>query len=179
MKFLPVVLLALFGIVLESTLYAQTETPSTPEILKRVLSLEGKWEGKATMQIGGKTYHFQYFMHFRKMADGNGLYMDEHATIPDVGKLFVGNIIGFDPFEQKLHWFSADNFGTTHDHIGKLIDKNHLRLVHESQREGKTYREEIDFVWKSPKEIYAKLIGTLDGQTEEILEGTLVRKSQK
>lgn len=118
-------------------------------------------------------------MHYRKTADGNGLYMDEHATIPDVGRLIGGNIIGFDPYEQKLHWFSVDNFGTTHDHIGELIDKDHLRLIHESQREGKTYREEIDFEWKSPKQLHAKLIGTLNGQIEEILEGTLVRKSRK
>lgn len=179
MKFLIVILVALFGIISASTSYAQTETPPTPEILKRVLSLEGKWEGKATMQMGGKTYNFQYFMHYRKTADDNGLYMDEHATIPDVGRLIGGNIIGFDPYEQKLHWFSVDNFGTTHDHIGELIDKDHLRLIHESQREGKTYREEIDFEWKSPKQLHAKLIGTLNGQIEEILEGTLVRKSRK
>jgi hypothetical protein len=178
MKLLTIVLLIALCIVSKTT-YAQTETPPTPEILKRVLSLEGKWEAKGYMQMGGKSYSFRYFMHYRKTADGNGLYMDENATIPGVGKLIGGNIIGFDPFEQKLHWFSVDNLGTTHDHIGELIDKNHLRLIHESQREGKTYREEIDFVWKSPKEVYVKLIGTLDGKTEEVLEGTFVRKSQK
>lgn len=60
MKFLIVILLASFGIISASTLYAQTETPPTPEILKRVLSLGGKWEGKATMQMGGKRKNVQF-----------------------------------------------------------------------------------------------------------------------
>lgn len=48
---------------------------------------------------------------------GSGLYMDESATMSDLGKLDGGNIIGYDPYDKKLHWFSVDNFGTTHDHI--------------------------------------------------------------
>jgi hypothetical protein len=179
MNFWKTIVLILFCFVLVSVSYAQSETPPTPEILKRVLTLEGKWEAKVSMQIGGRSYSFRYFMHYRKTADGNGLYMDESATIPDVGKLIGGNIIGYDPYDKKLHWFSVDNFGTTHDHIGQLVDNDHLRLVHESQREGKIYKEEIDFLWKSPKQLHVKLVGTLDGQIEETLEGTFVRKSQK
>jgi hypothetical protein len=78
-----------------------------------------------------------------------------------------------------LHWFSVDNFGTTHDHIGQLVDKDHLRLAHESRREGRIYKEEIDFLWRSPKQFHVKLVATLDGQIEETLEGTFIRKSQK
>lgn len=153
MRFPTIVILTLFGFFSTANLYSQSDSSPQPEILKRVLSLEGNWEAKASMQMGGKSYSFRYSMRFRKMADGNGLYMDETASIPDVGKLVGGNIIGFDPYEQKLHWFSVDNLGTTHDHIGELVDKDRLRLVHESQREGKAYREEIDFVWKSAKEV--------------------------
>jgi hypothetical protein len=179
MKFWTGTILMVSCLVLASAACAQSDTPPTPEILKRVLTLEGKWEAKASMQMGGKSYNFEYTMHFRKTADGNGLYMDEKATIPEIGKLVGGNVIGFDPYGQKLHWFSVDNFGTTHGHIGELVDKDHVRLLHESQRDGKPYREVIDFQWKSSKEIYVRLLGTLDGQTEEVLEGTFIRKSQK
>lgn len=179
MKFHTILVLTLFCFLSTPAQNTQSEAPPTPEILKKVLLLEGKWEAKASMRLGETSYAFPYFMHFRRTADGNGLYMDENATIPDVGTLRGANIIGFDPYEQKLHWFSVDNFGTTHDHVGELVEKDHLRLIHESLREGKTFREEIDVVWHTPEEVHVKLIGTLDGHTEEILEGTFTRKSKK
>jgi len=179
MKHHTTVLLTVICLISTSASFAQSEAPAVPKILNRVLSLEGTWEAEATMQMGGNSDSFPYSLRFWKMADGNGLYMDETATIPEVGTLVGGNIIGFDPHEQKLHWFSVDNFGTSHDHVGELLGKDHLRLIHESQREGKVFREEIDLIWKTPKEIHVRLVGTLDGQTEETLEGTFVRKSQK
>jgi hypothetical protein len=179
MKFWIIIVIAFCCCVPVSVSRAQSDASTTPDILKRVLTLEGRWEAKASLQMGGKSYSFPSLMHFRRTAAGNGLYMDESATISDLGKLVGGNIIGYDPYDKKLHWFSVDNFGTTHDHIGELVDKDHLRLVHESQREGKLYKEVIDVVWKNAREVHMRLVGTLDGQIEETLEGTFVRKSKK
>ncbi len=148
-----------------------------PEILNKVLTLEGKWEAKAHMQMGDKSYNFKYFMNFRKIADGNGLYMEENAEIPGVMRLDGGNIIGYDPFDGKLHWFSVDNLGTTHDHIAELVEENHIQLIHESEREGKKFRENIDIKWISDKEVFIKLVATLNDNVEYILEGTFIRKS--
>lgn len=157
---------------------AQEQASVTPEILKAVLRLEGKWEANASGQLGGKTYTFKYHMDFRKTASGSGLLMYETANIPDVGKLDGTNLIGYDPYDGKLHWFSVDNLGTTHDHTGELLSKDHIRLIHESSREGKPYREQFDIEFISADRVKMKLVGTLGGNVEEVLEGTFVRKSR-
>uniref|UniRef100_A0A7C2SP99 DUF1579 domain-containing protein n=1 Tax=Thermoanaerobaculum aquaticum TaxID=1312852 RepID=A0A7C2SP99_9BACT len=157
---------------------AQDETGVTPEILKAALRLEGRWEANALGQLGGKTQSFKYNMHFHKTASGSGLLMYETANIPDIGKLDGTNLIGYDPYDGKLHWFSVDNLGTTHDHTGELLSKDHIRLIHESSREGKSYREQIDIEFLSADRVKMKLVGTLDGNVEETLEGTFVRKGR-
>ncbi|MEM0482367.1 MAG: hypothetical protein QXM16_05730, partial [Nitrososphaerota archaeon] len=68
-------------------------------------------------------------------------------------KLNGGNIIGHHPFDGKLHWFSVDNLDTTHVHMAELVDENHIRLMRESEREGKKFRECIDIKWMSYKEV--------------------------
>lgn len=169
--------LVLFGLSV-GVANAQEQAPVMPEILKAALRLEGKWEANASGQLGGKTHAFKYNMHFRKTASGSGLLMYETANIPDVGKLDGTNLIGYDPYDGKLHWFSVDNLGTTHDHTGELLSNDHIRLIHESSREGKPYREQIDIEWISADRVKIKLVGTLGGNVEEVLEGTFVRRSR-
>ncbi len=169
--------LVLFGLYV-GVANAQEQAPVTPEILKAVLRLEGKWEANASGQLGGKTHTFKYNMHFRKTASGSGLLIYETANIPDVGKLDGTNLIGYDPYDGKLHWFSVDNLGTTYDHTGELLSKDHIRLIHESSREGKPYREQIDFEFIGANKLKVKLVGTLGGNVEEVLEGTFVRRSR-
>jgi hypothetical protein len=154
---------------------ATAEQQQMPDILKQVMKMDGKWQAKASLTMEGKTSSFLYTINFRKVAAGQGLYMEESAEIPGVGKLQGANVIGFDPNEGKLHWFSVDNLGTTHDHIGELVGKEHLRLVHESQREGKKFREVTDFVWLAPEKIQVKLQATVGDEVVEVLEGTFAR----
>jgi len=146
-----------------------------PEILKTAMKLEGKWQANATLAMGDQKHSFAYTMDFRKTADGSGLTMDEHAEVAALGVLRGANLIGFDPYEGRLHWFSVDNFGTTHDHTGQLVAPAHLRLTHESEREGKPFREVIDFVWRAADRIDARLVATLGGEVVETLEGTFIR----
>ena len=170
-------LIALLALILGYIPAASTADPQsdTPEILKTAMKLEGRWQANARLSLGDQNHSFVYTLHFRKTAAGNALSMDEHAEVQGVGELFGSNLIGFDPYESRLHWFSVDNFGTTHDHVGQLVGPGHLRLTHESQREGKPFREQIDFVWRAADEINARLVATLGGQVVETLEGKFIR----
>lgn len=150
-----------------------------PEILKKVLALEGEWAAKMSGQLVDSSYTFDYYMNFRKAAGGHTLTMEEIADIPGVGTLQGGNLIGYDVLDGKLHWLTVDNLSTTHDHIAELLEKDHLRLVHESKRNEKPFREEIDFQWKSNNEVWMKLTGMLDGRVEELLEGRFLRTSRE
>lgn len=154
---------------------AADDAPAPPEILATAMKLEGKWRADARLALGEQKHAFVYMLSFRKTAGGSGLVMDEHAEVKDVGVLRGTNLIGFDPHDGRLHWFSVDNFGTTHDHLGELVAPDHLRLIHQSQREGKQFREEIDFIWRAADRIDARLVATLGGEVVETLEGRFKR----
>jgi hypothetical protein len=174
MKVIKSLILLAFTMVGVWTLHAQDKKPVQPAALEFLLGLEGKWQATATMKTGDKVSTFQYFSDFRRTAEGHGLVMDESAELPDMGKMQGTNLIGYDPFDGNIHWFSVDNMGTAHDHVGKMVDKDHFRMVHNSTRDGKVYREDIDVIRKGPKEVSLKVVSSLDGIVHETVEGIFV-----
>src|SRR4051812_1228365 len=104
-----------------SSALAQTTVDNTGNQLKWLLHLKGYWEAPdATLQTGGKKYTFNYTADFKNIADSNGLTMNEWGDVPGVGKLKGANLIGIDPNDGKVHRYSVDNMGTTHEHIGEF-----------------------------------------------------------
>ncbi len=146
-----------------------------PEVLQAVMKLEGRWQADAELVLGGERHRFIYTLDFSKTASGSGLLLDEHAVVQGVGELKGTSVIGFDPYEGRLHWFSVDNFGTAHNHVGELVGPGHVRLVHESRREGKPFREQIDLQWLAADRVEGRLVATLAGDVVETLAGTFTR----
>lgn len=150
-----------------------------PEQLKYILELAGRWEGPATMKMEGKETHFNYYADFKKIASGNGLDMHEWGEIPGMGKMDGGNLIGYNAADGKIHWYSVDNMGTTHEHIGEFKDHDHYTMVHKSVNEGKTYMETIEMVRMGKDRLSFKLTATTDGHEDQMLTATFDRKGKK
>ncbi|GBC85320.1 hypothetical protein HRbin11_01769 [bacterium HR11] len=173
-------LVALIGLsLLTAPTQAWAQGPTVPEALQVILRLEGRWVASATWQTNGRSYMGQSVFHFRKTADGLGLTMDESADVPALGRISGANLIGYDPSDGRLHWFTVDNSGMSHHRVGELVDRDHLRLVHEGYQDGKPYREEFDIRWESPDRFYAKRVSTLDGQVTGVFEGTFLRQGAR
>ena len=141
------------------------------------LDLKGHWEGKVDLTLGEAEFQVTYLLDFSKTSDNNGMYMNERCTIPGVGTLIGSNLIGYDPYEGKYHWFSVDNFGTTHDHIGSFSEEGHFYMEHQSLRGEEVFLERIWIDWLGPDQIKLKLVATLNGVTEQIAEGIFKRKN--
>jgi hypothetical protein len=158
--------------------FAQADSlPSTD--LKLLLELEGYWEAAATMQTGGKEYRFPYYADFRKTAANSGLVMQEWCNIPGLGKLNGTNLIGIDPYDGKVHWYTVDNQGTTHEHRGAFKDREHFGMIHKGNREGKAYEEAVQFVREGKDKLAFKLVAKLDDQEIQVITGTFQRKPRK
>ena len=87
------------------------------------------------------------------------------------------NLVGFDPYDSKIKWFSVDNMGTAHEHIGEWLTPDHLFIEHNGVRDGRKYVEKIDFTFKSKDEMMFKLVGTYDGVETEKGEGVFHKKT--
>jgi hypothetical protein len=157
---------------------AQVQTVAAKSLspVQQILRWEGHWEGLATLHVNDKTYKSMYYADFKKTADNNGLYMNERVNIPGVGKLIGANLIGFNPNDGKIHWFSVDNMGTAHEHIGQFTNDNDFYMEHSSMQQGKQYIEKINVNITGLNTIWAKLVATLDGNVQQAFEVTFTRK---
>lgn len=170
--------------VLMTAVFAQAQTqtaaPASASQLKMLTQLEGYWEAQAaTMQMADKKYTFAYYADFKTTADNNGLTMNEWCTIPEMGKLNGANLIGVDPNDGKVHWFSVDNMGTTHEHVGEFADSRHFTMVHRDMREGKEYVETVVLEFTGPDKMNLNIEATLDGKREQLVTGMFQRKTAK
>lgn len=154
-------LIALVMSVSFLTLTAQTTTVSPLENLFR---LEGSWAGEATLIYDGNTFNFMYYADFKKNDESSGMYMEEWFSHPDLGSLKGYNLIGYNSRDEKIHWFSVDNFGTCHDHPGYWKTADHFQMVAIEKHGGKKLEETIDIIFINENELSLKLVATLGGQ---------------
>ena len=154
--------------------YAQNETPQQ---LSYILKLEGNWVSNAAITMGDQTQKTIYYADFEKISDGSGLLMKEWCTIESAGKFTGTDLIGYDPNDGKIHWYTVDNMGTTHEHIGSFSDADHFTMQHKSMRDGKEFIENIVMTFTGKNSLHLEIIATLDGKQEEKIAGDFTRKS--
>jgi hypothetical protein len=157
---------------------AQNESDKVPKALADIMKFEGYWQGPAKLTLEGKTYSFIYFADFKKTANGSGLTMDESFTIPELGTLVGANLIGYNSNDGNIHWFSVDNFGTTHEHIGNWISPNHFAMQVTEMQKGKKMFEKIDLVMKGNDQMEFSLVASLDDVVFEKGDATFKRSKK-
>ncbi len=135
--------------------------------LENLFRLEGKWQGPTTLTLDGNTFNFTYYAEFKRNEESTGLSMEESFSHPDLGTLKGYNLIGYNSRDEKIHWFSIDNFGTCHDHIGYWKTPDHFYMETSEKRGGKKFEERIDIIFSSPTQITLKLVALLGGQIFE------------
>jgi hypothetical protein len=148
----------------------------TPDAIKNLMKFLGDWQSKAALTMEGKTHDVDYMVSCTKTADGNGIFADEKVTIPEMGTLKGANLAGYDPYDKKIKWFSVDNMGTTHEHVGEWKSPDHLFIHYAGMRDGKKYEENIDFHFMGTNELHFKLVATLGGVDAEKAEGVFHKK---
>ena len=162
------------GIIAVSMLLAVDASAQTPVQWTRTLQFEGVWTGVAELNLGGQLFYVNYTTDFRQVIDGNGMTMDEGFSDPNLGELKGANLIGYSPYDDQIHWFSVDNFGTAHEHTGSWINPKRFYMEHHSIQNGLPFAEYIDFRLRANNTRMAvSLVATLGPDTIQTIEGTL------
>jgi hypothetical protein len=158
-----------------STAYSQTPVQWT-----RTLQLEGSWRGDVTLNLSGQIFLLDYYMNYQTVVDGSAMTMDEGFIDAALGELKGANLIGLNAADGLIHWFSADNFGTAHEHIGYWSTSKKLHMEHHIMQDGLPFAEYIDLKLKAnDQQLEARLIATLGADTVQILYGTLHRQGSR
>ncbi len=147
-----------------------------PAPVQNLMKFMGRWVGDIAVVTDGKTNKVEYHLVGRGTAGGYGIYLDESFRDSTLGDLKGSNLVGWDPNDEKIHWYSVDNQGTTHEHTGNWKGSDSLYLDHSSTRKGKAYKEKISLIFKGKEEIQFSLVATLDGKESEKATGVFVRE---
>lgn len=155
---------------------SNANSQSIPEALNNLFRFEGNWQGPATLVLDGNTYSFTYHANFVRNAEGTGMYMEESFSHPDLGDLKGYNLIGYNARDEKIHWFSVDNFGTTHDHLGYWVSPDHFFMGVTEKHDGKKFEELIDIVFVSSNQVSLHLVAKLANVVFEDVTVTFTRQ---
>jgi hypothetical protein len=93
-----------------------------------------------------------------------------------VGKLDGNNLAGVSTYDGQIHWYSVDNMGTTHEHIGEFSDATHFIMIHKSMQEGKEFVETLNIEFPKPDILTLKQTNMLNGEETAVISGTFHRK---
>ena len=151
------------------------DTGGPPPALERLIRLEGDWTGDARAVLDGKAYTLTYHADFRRTKDGSGVRMTEWFDSAELGAFRGENLIGYDPFTKRIRWFSVDNQGTTHEHVGSWTSESRFEMEHRGARDGKKYVERLAIEIQGPDTMAVHLVGTLGGKKTAELSGTFRR----
>jgi hypothetical protein len=168
-----------FGII-ALILSINTTHSQTPVQWTRTLQLEGNWQGDVTLNLSGQIFVVDYYMNYQTVVDGNAMTMDEGFSDENLGELKGANLIGLNAADGLIHWFSADNFGTAHEHIGYWSTQKKMHMEHHIMQDGLPFAEYIDLKLKgNDQQLEAHLVATLGMDTIQILHGTLQRQNHR
>jgi hypothetical protein len=159
-------------------LYSQDKEIKIDQGIQNFSKYMGTWHSNMKSTSNGKSETVDYTVVYSPIADGHGVYMEETAKSPSMGTYKCSNLVGYDPYGKKLHWYSVDNMGTAHDHTFTWVTPDHFRLTHNSLRDGKKYTEDIDCKYKNEKTCDLVFIVTLDGKEIEKSTGTFEKVSK-
>ncbi len=174
-KIFALAVLLLLGPALVSV--AQKGDAAGPAEVQNLKIFIGTWKGNMTMKDAmQKSYPVAQTFICTSIAGGNGIYVEEIAESPEMGKMVGSDLIGYDPYGKQMHCFTVDNMGTAHDHLCSWKNDNQFYLEHNSMRDGKKYQEQIDLVFKGTDVMEMNLRVYVDGKLSETVTGS-VKKS--
>jgi hypothetical protein len=161
----------------ENVVLSQNKPMAKPDILQKIMNWEGDWQANLTMKMGEKTSTSMDYISFSKASDGSAVSAKEWMDSPQGGKVYITHLVGYNPEDKKLHWYSVDNMGGCGEAIGTMTADNHIHLAGSGKQDGKPMKQTIDLTLKDNNTVEFNVVVTVDGKTVRSGKGTFTRKS--
>jgi hypothetical protein len=172
-------LMALLILVAGMTAKAQEKKAAIPNDQAWLQKFVGKWTASVVMTDDKKqAVTFTAHMNYSAVAEGTGVYGVEAIDDPKLGKMSASYLMGYDPYDKKLHFYAVGSTGICHDHDCSWKSADHLYMEHNSTRDGKAFKEVIDLVFKDKNTIEFSETDFLAGNIVETDKGTFKKAAK-
>ena len=176
---IKIILIALLILGAGMMAKAQEKKTAQPNDQAWLQKFVGKWTGTVVMTDDKKqSFKITSHMDFSPVADGNGVYGVESIDDPKLGKSRSSYLMGYDPFEKKLHFYAVDNHGICHDHDCTWKSPDHLYIEHNSTRDGKAFKEATDLTFKDRNTIEYTETDFLGGNITGTYKGSFTKSGK-
>lgn len=132
---------------LVSTVFAKGNAPANlPKEVQPMYCLVGDWAAPdGVMMIGGKKLKVDLKISCAPTAAGLGILCHAKLDIEGLGLIEETDLFGYDPGQNRYHWFSVTARGDTHDHVALPPGPKDsaITFVYNGKQDGKPLKETI------------------------------------
>jgi len=162
----------LMALICVGGVWAQPSAPAMPEAVINLNKFNGSWEARISSVMEDKSYDFDYTVKCTPIAGGNGAYWEESGVHPAFGEMHASDLFGYDRNDGKLHCYTVDNMGATHNQICEWKSPDHLSVVYNGTENGKQVIQKMDLTFKGDDLLDFTMSGTQDGKQQWSGTGT-------
>jgi hypothetical protein len=154
--------------------------PKLPKEVQAMYCLVGDWtsqNGQATLD--GKKHKVDFTVSCAPTSGGFGLLCQAKFDIQGMGHLEETDLFGYDPGQDRYHWFSVTGMGETHDHVAlPPKDKDPtITFAYAGLKGGKPMQEVIHLTFNADaSKIEFRNDGVVGGQPAWLLSATMVKQ---
>ena len=163
---------AALAALLFTSVPALSGDPTPPEVT-RLFVFAGKWHGKLELvQPGQEAKSLDFELDCKAVEAAWAVTCTGVERSAD-GATTEEDVLGYDPNENLVHFFTVDNEGETHDHKGRWTSADTLSLEHRGKFVDKPFSEKLTITFRGA-ELTAEFVGKAGG--EEIYRGKISAK---
>jgi len=144
-----------------------------PPEVQQLFVFVGAWSGKVEIVQSGQSAQTLDFQFDCKVVEAAWAVTCTGIEKGADGTTTEADVLGYDPNDKLVHFFTVDNAGETHDHKGRWTSADTLALEHTGTLEGKPFSEKLTIVFRG-RELAAEFIGLAGGA--EIYRGKISAK---
>ena len=155
--------------------------PKLPKEIQGMYCLVGEWKsqnGSAVMD--GKKHKVDFTVSCAPVAGGMALACTAKFDIEGLGHMEESDLFGYDPGQNRYHWFSVTQMGETHDHVALAPGPNDkaITFAYSGIQNGKPMQEVITltFLDEAGTKLDFKNDGVVNGQPAWKFTATMIKK---
>lgn len=171
------ILALFFTLGFAANLMAQMEPPPMPDQVKQLQRFVGTYTGTGTMTMGDMKHDVKITHVNTPTADGWGVANIETNEMEGVPAYHGNSIFGYEAGTGLTHMYTVSNYGDCHDHKGKWLDANNLKLQYDGIMDGKPMTEVIAITLDEPDGYHFTGTTTVGGKVAQTFTGNM--KKQK